>query len=387
MRFAALPPVRRSVPLRRNDSASRGSTQRFFGNRPITLYASGTAALAQALARCADRASVDAPEAILPAYGCPDLVAACAHASVFPRLVDVAASGWAYDIDGLLRSLSSRTVAIVSVNLLGIPDDTPGLTDLCRQRGIALIQDSAQFLPRQPIEWPGDYVVLSFGRGKPLNLLGGGALIGTVQGAAEPLPHRSIDSFRDQLIRSRAAAFAFNVLTRPHPYRLLSLLPGTGLGQVAYKPLRNPSPLSPSRWKQVDAAFAQYQRHRSYDRQIWAPALAKWASFGIRPLQPDGPSTEFEPLRLTLLAPDRVVRDEILERLTNAHLGASRLYGTDLAHVAGIPDEVRGQGPFPNAIVLADSLFTLPTHSLVTSSIARQATECIRDWHNSRGAD
>lgn len=360
--------------------------QRFFGNRPITLYASGTAALAQALARCAARASVDAPEAILPAYGCPDLVAACTHASVYPRLVDVAASGWAYDIDGLLRNLSSRTVAIVSVNLLGIPDGTPNLADLCQQRGIALIQDSAQFLPRQPIEWPGDYVILSFGRGKPLNLLRGGALVGPIDASVEPMPHRTSSSFRDRLIASKAAAIAFNVLTRPHPYRLMCLLPGTGLGQVVYKPLLNPSPLSPTHSPHVDAAFDQYRRHRSYDRQIWAPALAEWAFFGIRALQPPSPSAQPEPLRLTLLAPDRVARDEILNRLNHAHLGASRLYGTDLAHVPGIPDVVREQGPFPNATALAESLFTLPTHSLVTLRVVRQATECIREWHGSRGA-
>lgn len=359
----------------------------FFGNRPITLYASGTAALAQALARCAARASVKTPEAILPAYGCPDLVAACAQASVYPRVVDIAASGWAYNIDELLRSLSSRTVAIVSVNLLGIPDATPGLAELCHQRGIALIQDSAQFLPRQPIEWPGDYVILSFGRGKPLNLLHGGALIEPIHAGTEPTPHRAAARFRDRLITSSAAALAFNLLTRPHPYRLLSRLPGTRLGEVVYKPLLNPSPLSPTASSRVDAAFDQYQRQRSYDRQIWTHALTEWASFGIRPLQPDGPCTEAEPLRLTLLAPDRVARDEILNRLNRAHLGASRLYGTDLANVAGIPEDVRHQGPFPNAAALADSLFTLPTHSLVTLRIVRQATECIRDWHRSRSTD
>ncbi len=387
MRFAALPPVRRPVPLRRGGSATHLSLRRFFGNRPITLYASGTAALAHAIARCAVRASVDAPEVILPAYGCPDLVAACTHAAVHPRLVDIAASGWAFDTDRLLGSLSSRTVAIVSVNLLGIPDGTPGLADLCRQRGIALIQDSAQFLPRQPIEWPGDYVILSFGRGKPLNLLHGGALIEPVSAIADSMSHPASDSFRDRLMNSRAAALAFNVLTHPHPYRLLSLLPGTGFGQVVYTPLLNPSPLSPTQFPRVDAAFDQYQRHRSYDRQIWAPALAEWTSFGIRALQPDGPSVQSEPLRLTLLAPDRVARDQILNRLNHQHLGASRLYGTDLAHVAGTPDMVRDQGPFPNATALADSLFTLPTHSLVTSRIVQQATACIRDWHNSRGAD
>ncbi len=361
--------------------------RRFFGNRPITLYSSGTAALAQALARCAARSSVSAPEAVLPAYGCPDLVAACVHAAVSPRLVDVASSGWSYDLANLSRTLSSRTVAIVSVNLLGSADETPGLADLCRLRGIALIQDSAQFLPRQPTEWPGDYVILSFGRGKPLNLLHGGALIEPANAVTHPVRYPISDSFRDRLLNSRAAALAFNILTRPHPYRLLSCLPGTGLGQVVYKPLLNPAAVSPTRWPRLDAAFDQYQRHRSYNRQIWTPALAEWASFGIRPLQPDGSIFEPEPLRLTLVAPDRASRDQLVHRLSRAHLGASRLYGTDLAHVAGIPPDVRNQGPYPHAAALADTLFTLPTHSFVTAHIVRQAVDCIRDWHDSRSTE
>ena len=360
--------------------------RRFFDDRPITLYASGTAALAHALARCAARASVSAPEAIIPAYSCPDLVAACVHAAVSPRRVDIASSGWSYDLDELLHTLSNRTVAIVSVNLLGIADETPGLADLCHRRGITLIQDSAQFLPRQPTEWPGDYVVLSFGRGKPMNLLHGGALIEPVVAIASPVTHPAVDRFRYRLLNSSPAALAFNFLTRPYPYGIVSRLPGSGLGRVAYEPLRNPSPLPPRHWARVDAAFQQYQRKRSYDRHIWTSALAEWASFGIRPLMPVDTHFESEPLRLTLLAPDRASRDALLLRLTRAHLGASRLYGTDLTHIAGVPPDVRDQRPFPKAAALADTLFTLPTHTLVTPNIVQQTVECVRAWHHSRSA-
>ena len=177
MKFSSLPPVRRAVPLKRGKAATRISMEQFFADRRITLYASGTAALSRAIAECAVKTAASAPEVILPAYGCPDLVAACVHASVFPRLVDVAPSGWSYDAQGLETSVSSNTVAIVAVNLLGLGDSAADLHKFCQTKRISLIQDSAQYLPRASIEWPGDYVVLSFGRGKPMNLLHGGALI------------------------------------------------------------------------------------------------------------------------------------------------------------------------------------------------------------------
>jgi hypothetical protein len=335
------------------------------------------------MAECAAKASAKAPEVILPAYGCPDLVAACVRASVFPRLVDVAPSGWSYDAQRLETSVSSNTVAIVAVNLLGLGDGASDLQQFCQTKRILLIQDSAQYLPRASIEWPGDYVILSFGRGKPMNLLFGGALIAP-PGAdyTGPLPS-ALYSARDRVLASRAAAIAFNVLTRPHPYWLVSALPGTGLGEVVYRPLDNDAPLPEFAWERVGTAFALYRARQSYGRAIWAPAIDEWSSTGIVELRcPDSPP-QCEPLRLALLAPNRAARDTLVDSLNRKHLGASRFYGAELSRTTKIPEIVRRQGPFPHAAVLAERLFTLPTHELVTADTVQCARDVVRAWFRS----
>lgn len=383
MRLSALPPVRRAVPLRKGSPADRVSMERFFGDRTITLYASGTAALAQAMRHCATRNPVSSPEIIIPAYGCPDLVAACLHASVYPRLVDIAPSHWSYDLQALESSLSDNTVAIVAVNLLGLGDASSDLIQLSKERHIPLIQDSAQYLPRDPINWPGDYVILSFGRGKPLNLLHGGALIepcGT-RHASSPGPTRY--PWRDRLVSNRAAAITFNILTRPPIYSIFAALPGTGLGQVVYKPLHTASILSEQAWKQVGLAFELYRTRPSFRSDIWTSAIDEWSRLGIHVLQsPDSPLPA-EPLRLALVAPGRADRDAIVEALNHAGLGASRFYGTDLTAVDQIPAVVKNQGPFPQAAMLADKLFTLPTHDLVTKKTVKSARLAVTKWHSS----
>jgi len=384
VRFSALPPVRRAVPLRRGDSAARLSMERFFGDRKITLYSSGTAALAQAMANCASRNSVRTPEVIIPAYGCPDLVAACVHASVYPRLVDIAHSQWSYDLEALVHSLSTNTVAIVAVNLLGIGDDAARLIRLCKERHIALIQDSAQFLPRESIDWPGDYVVLSFGRGKPLNLLHGGALISSLADKYPPSVPPARYTTRARLLSSRMAAIAFNTITRPAIYRVFSALPGTGVGKVIYKPLTNPAPLPERAWQRVAPAFELYRQKPSYSRDIWAAAVEEWSDFGIAALDYPGSPLPAEPLRLALLAPDRGVRDMLVENLDRAGTGASRFYGTDLTKVAGIPEVIACQSSFPNASSLADRLFTLPTHDLVNADTVRITRELVLACHRSQ---
>lgn len=381
MRLAALPPVRRAVPLRRGSPAARLSMERFFGDRKITLYASGTAALAQAISQCVTENPVNSPEVIIPAYGCPDLIAACLHAAARPRIVDVAPQHWSYDLRALESTLSFKTVAIVAVNLLGLGDGSSDLIQLCKERKIPLIQDSAQFLPREPVNWPGDYVVLSFGRGKPLNLLHGGALIHPYGARQTPSAFPIRQTSKDILISSRLAAISFNVLTRPGMYSILSALPGTGLGQVNYRPLHAARVLSEHAWKQVGIAFELYRLRPSYDSAIWASAIKDWSKIGIQTLRCPSAPIPSEPIRLAMLAPNRAARDTLVATFKHFGLGATSLYGADLTQLANIPKIAKSQGPFPYATALADKLFTLPTHDMVTAETIKCARNATDKWH------
>jgi len=384
VRLWVLPPVRRSVPLKRRHPDGRASMRQYFANRNVELYVSGTAALARAIASCASRSPVSAPEVIVPAYGCPDLVAACMSACVHPRLVDVAPGQWAYDPGALESSLSPATVAIVAVNLLGLGDASADLIRLCNTRRIPLIQDSAQYLPRESIDWPGEYVVLSFGRGKPLNLLHGGALISTVASAGSLSVPPVRYTARARLLSSRAAALAFNALTHPMLYGSLSALPGTGLGEVIYKTPSSAALLPEHAWPRVATALELYRQRPSYRRDIWTAELQEWPHLGVIALSAPGAPLAAEPLRLALLAPDRAARDILVDNLNRDGLGASRLYATALPEVAGIPEVAKRQGPFPNAIALADRLFTLPTHTLVNAATVHATRRVLLAWHRSR---
>lgn len=376
--FSALPPVRRPVPLARTGtSAHRSQMSRFFGGRQVLLYPSGTAALAAALAQCAARSATRSPEAILPAYGCPDLVSACVSSSVFPRLVDLQSSAWRYDREALARSFSRNVVAIVAVNLLGVGDDASELAAWSQEHKVALIQDSAQFLPRTERAWPGDYIVLSFGRGKPLNLLHGGALIAKAGGVSADIPSRAHASWRDRLRRGPLAAMAFNVLTLPIPYRAVSMLPGLGLGDVRYKELRNTGVCPDREWEIVGAAFDRYRQNPSYSDAIWNQAVEKWRVAGVERLICPGETPDSEPLRLPLLARSRPVRDALVTKLNACGLGASTMYRSCLNGITGVPEAVREQTPFPNASDVAERLFTLPTHSLVTAAAVACAMEIV----------
>jgi dTDP-4-amino-4,6-dideoxygalactose transaminase len=375
------PPVRRVVSYQRT-GAARGRTTfcAAFPDYRVELAASGTAALSLALLDARLRHGSARPQAILPAYGCPQLVAACLHASVRPRLVDTVPDGWGYNADGLRAALTRDTVAVLAVNLLGVGDQAEDLLPLVRQQGASLIQDSAQHLPSATeARWHGDYVVLSFGRGKPLNLLRGGALLVHVERGlvAPPLVARS--GARNAIMGSRLAGLAFNVATHPLVYGLTSRLPGLGVGTTVYEPCAAATALPESAWGQLGPAYARYSQPRP--TSPWtAAALEECSHLGFAPLRsisnappPPGPL-----LRLALKANSTQRRDAVLRELDHQGLGGSNMYATTLDRIQDIPGEVAEQGPFPNAAALADRLLTLPTHSAVTAATVRQVLASMR---------
>jgi dTDP-4-amino-4,6-dideoxygalactose transaminase len=376
-----LPPVRSPVCLRRTD-ATRGSAAfaPLFPGYALWLYNSGTTALAIALQDARLRRRCARPEVILPAYGCPQLVSACLHARVHPRIIDTAPDQWGYDLPSLRAALSSNTVAVVAANLLGTGDQAAELLPLVRENGAYLVQDSAQYLPGAPTNWCADYVVLSFGRGKPLNLLRGGALAltsGHTLLAADAAMPSGIARLKEAALGSRAAGVVFNVITHPRIYGLTARLP-IGLGETRFAPLAAGLRLPFSVWGQVGPAYKSYSQ-RTADCP-WSAVLSGWRALGIHELTcaAEVAVARNWRLRLALLAPDRMVRDRSVEALNQQGLGASVMYGTAIDAISAIPREVVSQGPFPNATRLADRLFTLPTHGAVTAAVVARADGCLR---------
>lgn len=371
MGLSELPPVRSLVPLHRC-SAEHGRElfRRLFPAASVELLSSGTQSLGLAISRAACRRRSDARKAIIPAYGCPDLVTACIQAGVEPRLVDVAAEGWGYDPDALHGAVAEGCVAIVAVNFLGVGDDFRTILDATHGRDVPIIHDSAQSVPTTRESWVGD-IVLSFGRGKPLNLLYGGALVSSATQQRTEIPAR-----RSRLLDSRAAAVAFNLLTHPFVYHWAKHVPLFQVGETRYRPPSELERLPDSAFSRIGAALEEYL-DREWENP-WLQVIDEWASKGIIPLCKSPASANVRLLRMPLLARSRGHRDRVVALLNQGGVGASPMYMTSLPKVAGVPQSVLRQGPFRNADRLAERLLTLPTHVSVNDRHVAIADRCIQ---------
>jgi dTDP-4-amino-4,6-dideoxygalactose transaminase len=307
-------------------------------------------------------------EIILPAYGCPDLVSAVEHAGARPVLVDMEPERPWMDLEQVASRISAATAAIVAVSLFGIPERMGPLRKLAERHSIVLIEDSAQAFPvaGEHDFWSGDLVVLSFGRGKPVSLLGGGAVLYRKSGPGLRLPEPPAG--RSGRLHLRAKAALYNLLSAPRYYWILRGLPFLHLGETRYVPLPEISAMASATRDLLGENIVVYQMDNRDIRARLAAMLATLADAGTGfvnlPVACQTPARR-RLLRYPLLV-DRACRDTCLERLQQRGLGASSMYPSVLPDIRGLEQPLAGQGDFPVAEDFASRILTLPTHRRVT---------------------
>lgn len=354
-----------------NQPANVRSIDRTYGLSGFTAVwlNSGTAALAAALiAALACRPG--RRDVLLPAYACPDLIAAALFAGARPVLVDCGADDPAFDPDALERACSERVAAVVAVNFLGIAERLPDLAARAARCGALLIEDCAQWWPEAPPAAPVAARVVSFGRGKPVNLLGGGALL-LAEGSELAQAVRAPEHTMPALGTLKRRVFA--ALLHPLPYGVLSRVPGLGLGETRYHAL--------------DAIMAMDRVRRELAPTNVGAWLARprWREARIAELLDGCTGVELLPRRLAaragrllrypLLFDDRTRRDAALRGLRD--LGASAFYDVALPQVSGVDAVLTSFPPVPGAARFAQRLLTLPLHDRVSERHLRQMAEVV----------
>jgi dTDP-4-amino-4,6-dideoxygalactose transaminase len=364
-RFTRLPPAGGAIgwaeawaALRVRDPAEalQSGLRELLGAEAVTLHASGREALRVALARLA--ALSGRGEVLVPAYTCFSVPAAAVAAGLRVRLVDVTPEG-AIDLGALVKLPLDRAAALIVCNLLGIPEATVALRPLLRSAGVALVDDAAQTLgvrtPEGPVGGRGDVGLLSFGRGKPLCALGGGALAWAKPPAGFecPPPGRP----RRNLALGRAAAY--RLALDPRLFRWLAAIPALGIGETIYDPGFRRGAID---GVSLCLAAARLPRLESENRgrRSRAESLARRLRERTRflPLVSQSGASAYP--RLGAIAPSARERDAVLAAL--APLGAARLYPSSLARIQALQPHLVGSTECPGADEFAARLLTLPTH-------------------------
>lgn len=152
-----------------------------------------------------------------------------------PVFVDSERDTWNMDPDLLAKALDDRKAvtgrmprAVIPVHLYGMPAKMEAITRICRERGVAIVEDAAEALGST---WRGhkcgtlgDYGALSFNGNKIITTSGGGALVCPDKEAADRVKFLSTQA-RENKPYYYHKTLGFN-------YRLSNVSAGIGCGQM-----------------------------------------------------------------------------------------------------------------------------------------------------------
>jgi dTDP-4-amino-4,6-dideoxygalactose transaminase len=262
------------------------------------------------------------------------------------------------DPNALAQMPLERAAALVVSNLFGVPEPVARLREITNPRGVALVDDAAQSLGARSTEGPvgsrGEVGILSFGRGKPLSALGGGALAWA--GADGPADPPASDA-RPCSAAVRAAAF--NLALLPAVFRWLAAIPALGIGETLYDPNFERGGIDGASLCLVAAVLPEFETaNRARARRAATLARRITAETNFSPLLADDGDIAVYP-RLGVLAPSASARNDALRAL--APLGATRMYPGPLECVKALQPHRVGRSETPGARQFANRLLTLPT--------------------------
>ena len=374
--LTCLPPVGNPVELTAHSSPA-AILQAAFLENDAYLYGSGTMALAAALTAATAYRHVEAPEVLMPAYACPDLVSAAHYAGLKPVLVDLVADRHWMDLGQLQQKIGPNTVAVIAAHLLGLPERLPAIREVLNGTDILLIEDSAQLFPSAANKtiWQGDLIVLSFGRGKPVSLFGGGAVISQRPALSRLLPKEATTSYVTNLQSEPGQANwkytgkvkIFNALLTPLAYGVLRRLPLLHLGQTIYKPLSTIEEFSMERLSILASNIIAYQQRTRQAEQWISHMLAESQCEGILDLPAQFSGRAGLPLlRYPVLLRDKALRDRLDYALLQAGIGCSKMYTRPLPEIEGLENMFNDVAHYPEAGAFSDRLLSLPCHEGVT---------------------
>jgi perosamine synthetase len=338
--------------------------KRALGVEHVFGTSSGRAALTMIL-RALHAIAPQRRNVIVPAYTCFSVAAAVVKAGLNVVPCDIEPDTFDFDFDAL-AGLIARTqpLCVVSTHLFGFAADVGRARALCRARGVFVVDDAAQgfgiVTEQGALGTLGDVGFYSFGRGKSVTSVHGGAIVtgspAIAQKLAEELEELPVPSLFTELM-ILMQALAISCLLRPAIYWLPASLPFLNLGQTVYS-TRFPI----ERLSGVAAGLLRYWQARSQDanraRSIRAAALRARVGMSID-------ASTLPCIRLPLVCASAQERQRLYEESQRRGLGFGLMYPTTIAAIPELQASLEGQR-FPNAERIAERLLTIPVHQFVS---------------------
>jgi len=309
-------------------------------------------------------------EVLIPGYTCYSVAASIAKAGLKVKVYDLNLTTLQPDFDSLRKSTSEKTLAIIFQYLFGIPAPADEFEEIAQKTGAPLIEDAAQALGGSihgnRLGTIGDFGFYSFGRGKPLPIGGGGALIGKDVNVLSELELKLTNKGYVSLMFTAIT----QVLSSPQFYWIPEMLP-LGLGETIFDTDFNISAMQPVMQNLADNSIGILDDLNIHRRDIAKTYAEAFNYKCIIPI-PDGGSAVYT--RFPLMAGPGPIPKKL------KRLGVRRMYPKAIADEKTIKPYLADQeASTPGASEIAQNLLTLPTHKGITENLAKEIAHKVNE--------
>ncbi len=333
---------------------------------------SGRALLCQLLMALKRKAGQNRNRVLIPGYTCYSVAASVARAGLEIACYDLDPSTLSPDLDSVHAMAGENTLAVIGQHLFGIPTPMDELTSVAHGVGASLIEDAAQGLggicEGKKLGTIGDFGLFSFGRGKPLPLGGGGALVGSAEVVESIISEPTSSGYMDL-----ARAASSRVLSHKRIYGVLEALP-LGLGETVFDPGFAMKPMSRALQRLGSCSLRELRSlnaHRKATTSIYHEMLYDAGELPFRPS--DGAVFT----RYPFMAGGNPISKDL------CRLGVRRMYPKAILDERAIsPCRAADNLPTPGASMISKKLITLPTHGGIDNELARTIAVGVKDAYS-----
>ena len=343
---------------------------RYLNVNYCVLGQSARALLYKLLLILKDNDSGQRNEVLIPGYTCYSVAAAVAKAGLRISVYDLDPKTLHPDIDSIRKALTGETLAIVTQHLFGRLTPIDGLKQIAASNGSYLIEDAAQALGRVQDGTPpralSDFGLLSFGRGKPLPIGAGGALVS--DNYPKILTALRWGTAKNGYMQPIVSA-AVKIMSKPYLYWLPEILP-MGLGETIFDPGFAVKSMSAATERLAAGAIATLDDLNTHRRRL----ADTYTQLIDKTCQLNGTGPAISVIRYPIMLPFKVFANSL------KRLGIRKMYPNAICMEKSVqPHLKKGIPVTPGAVEIAEKLHTLPTHMAIDGRVALQITIAVQN--------
>ena len=375
--------------LFKRSPAEKGFLSAYYPPGSVFAVSSGTAALTVSLLIL--KTVSEKKEVVLPAYSCPSLVAAVVTAGLKPVLCDLQQSTLVLDLKHLETVVGPNTLAVIAVHLFGVSENVSELKKMGSEKGFFILEDAAQSFGNhchalnKPYGTIGDLGVISFGRGKPLSLLHGGAVIvnhqGLIGNAQDVLATLPVPRGLGFLLPQTALLLLYSIFFHPRTHWIPRSMPFLKLGETHYIDGFPIEKIFPGVMNFGEAVFRRFSEIRATRKKLtgqYMEALSNHSDHFFWGFDKES-RDDIALIRFPILFREAALRDRVLSALERRGLGASGSFPVPLNELSGAAIHFSlNPRNYPHAKEISQKILTLPLHEFV----GRREVEEIRTTIN-----